>query len=253
MTDNKQNTTTSIYKLDGRHELPSELVGGKALNLNWLCHEGFIIPEAVVLPGNQPVDEAAHLQIARFLDKIHAQYGSETRFSIRSSAAQEDGLKHSYAGMFQSYLDVDKSDVYWRVLMCRNYQSHRLQHYAPSADINTIAVIIQRMLEPSISGVAFTMDPVNNSYDRIVVEYTTGTAEKLVGGVITPSSLTLRKQGLAVLFQEIEDNNVLQTEKAKLLGRLLIHMETLTGYPVDVEFAFEGKTLYFLQMRPVTT
>ena len=210
-----------------------KLVGGKAYGLAVLRAKGANVPETYVVPVNHStVSPNALLSLA------------EQKYAVRSSADIEDGGEHSFAGMFDSVLDVNKEGIKKAFKKVKDSVSNkRVLEYRRINGLPdpSMAVIIQRFKEPEFSGVW-----IGSSADAGVLEWVKGNGEKLVSGKITPNheSFDLETdvpKGLSI--------------NGKTIGEQLIEMQkrvSETG-TADFEWCILDGKLNMLQFRPVTT
>lgn len=153
-------------------------VGGKAAGLGELFAIDARVPDGVVLTANGaslPPDRRATL-IREALE------GLGRRFAVRSSGIGEDGVEHSFAGMFETVLDVGRDDIgpaVERVLA--SAAGVRTAGYTDAGPAR-MAVIVQRMVDPVAAGVALTADPVSGDRACCVVTAVRGLGERLVSG-----------------------------------------------------------------------
>ena len=110
-----------------------------------------------------------------------------------------------------------------------------------------VAVIVQKMVQPVASGVAFSKHPVTGE-EKVVVEAVRGIGEQLVGGFVTPDTYVEGGEQFLSGSEAILRPNELQS-----VIDLTRRAETFLGYPVDIEWAYESEKLYLLQARPITT
>jgi len=201
--------------------------------------------------------------------------------AVRSSAVAEDSGEASFAGQQETYLHVrGAEDVAARVLDCwASFFSERALFYRGqkgSLDDLEMAVVVQRMVEPDVAGILFTIDPVQRRRDQMVVEAVFGLGETAVSGAVTPDNYVIARDGRLKRSRIVQQPHALVglpgggTEQRPLspeagglatlgegdllrlaeLGRLL---EEHHGVPQDIEWAISGGELYVLQSRPVTT
>ncbi|MBW2438111.1 MAG: phosphoenolpyruvate synthase, partial [Deltaproteobacteria bacterium] len=187
--------------------------GGKAKALAELSSAGFNVPPAFVIepqifyknltPQQRTALESASTAEAfqnildnlklkpRFLKKIMAESGklgtNGARFAVRSSAPDEDSAQHSFAGQLESFLFVSSGDVPQRVLdVWRSAFTDRVCMYRGNNNLSPVpgapAVLIQRMVHPQVSGVAFSADPVTGRRDITVVASLYGVGTAIVSG-----------------------------------------------------------------------
>ena len=231
-----------ITELDG----PPDEVGGKAAGLSRLVELGLPVPPAVVVPVSaQGVLGASEEVVARLGEPL----------AVRSSAVGEDALDRSAAGQYETFTGVTGdtlTDAVARVW--RSGASDRARVYAGASV--PMAVVIQREVVPSRSGVAFSRDPVTGER-CILVESVFGHGERLVSGEIAPDRFrveaerTVRarlapKEGAFRLLRTLRDDELL------LVAALVRRCEDGFGHAVDVEFCFEKRTPWLVQCRPLT-
>ncbi len=139
-----------------------------------------------------------------------------------------------------------------------------------------ISVIIQKMVQSDVSGVMFSIDPVTNDKDRIIVEAVWGLGEMIVQGSVVPDTYIVQKDTFMILSKEISDQRVqlirrgvkteerevpgdwrdkqkISNEEIVALAQLADKLQKHYYFPQDIEWAKEGKNLYITQTRPVTT
>lgn len=206
--------------------------GGKARGLDALLKAGFSVPRGWAVL--EPASDAAPL-----LDAWRA--AGSPPVAVRSSAALEDGAGASFAGQFLTVLDVrDEAAIREALARVADSQS-RSTAYGEAA--GAAAAVVQEMIEPEVSGVAFGRDPATG--EGIVIEAVRGRGDALVSGERTPDRLRLvgpAREGSIPVTRELE---------RELLDRLAA-AEKLFGSPQDVEWCVRKGRLWLLQSRPVT-
>ena len=172
-------------------------------------------------------------------------------YAIRSSASNEDGKDKSFAGQYDTFLNVKKEDIFLNIKKCFcSLYNDNVISYSDDFDIYGINVIIQVMIDSDYSGVAFTVDPSSESDNYILIEMTEGLGEKLVSGKVIPNKFFVRKEtgmidlkiGESSLDEVIFNRLVLEIEK----------IEKLYKCPMDIEYAIKDRKIYILQARPIT-
>lgn len=202
-----------------------------------------------------------------------------TAWAVRSSATAEDLPTASFAGQQDSYLNVVGTDaVLDRVRDCwASLFTDRAVAYRRSRGLDhravAMAVVVQEMVVPDVSGVLFTADPVTSDRTVSVVEAVPGLGEALVSGLVAADSWTVRDSGgtaevvdartVAVrpaagdgtrTEQLDPDGGPLLTEDQVLaLVRLGRTVEAGLGSPQDVEWCLSGGRFQVVQSRPITT
>ena len=221
-------------------------VGGKAAGLGELMAIHARVPDGVVLTAggvSHPPDRRVHMI-------REALQGQEGPFAVRSSGIGEDGAEHSFAGMFETVLDVDPQDLgpaIERVLASAG--SSRAETYG-EAGPSRMAVIVQRMVDPVAAGVALTADPVSGDRATCVVTAVRGLGERLVSGRAAADEWVVRN-GTARARRRAE--KAIDESQATEVAAEARRIAEVRGSPQDVEWAFDGEgTLWMLQARPMT-
>lgn len=201
------------------------VLGGKAEALLKLEKAGFLIPASRF----SPVDIPAAV--------------SELGFPlvVRSSATVEDGRSSSFAGQFESFLNLNSlEEVREAVEKCHeSVLAPSVVEYCKKNGVDPgdvqMGVILQRMIRPELAGVAFTINPVTGK-DEVVIEAVEGLADALLAG---------RQEALPGTHPLVQKY---RPEIEKVARRVQLHF----GEPQDLEFAIEGGELHLLQARPIT-
>jgi rifampicin phosphotransferase len=218
--------------------------GNKIRRLGEMRAGGLPVPSGVVLTARWLEKFAAAEPAARrpWLDRQWRGLGAD-RVAVRSSAVAEDGAAHSFAGVFDSVLDVDR--VKLDAAICEvlaSFSSERAKGYGVDGD--TANILVQRMVDAEYAGVLFTRDP--NSPSLGLVELVAGTADKLVSGSVAPA---------AFRFGRMSGNLVGTTAPPLDLGPLIAlgrRAEKMFGGPQDVEWAYHAGQFYLVQSRDIT-
>ena len=229
--------------------------GGKGGMLARLYQSGYPVPEGfVVLPSafqGENLNNEAWDEIKEYLDVIRKK-NSEALFAVRSSALSEDSAQASFAGEFETVLNMEtdeeiKAAVY---AVFKSRESERVKAYSSVQGMeqsHLIAVVIQLMVKSELSGVLFTADPITGSYTSIIGNYVHGLGEKLVSGEVNAYDFKLtRPKGK---YQGPDELG----KYASMLYKFAIAIEKESGSPQDIEWAVAKGKLYILQARPITT
>lgn len=233
-------------------------VGGKAANLGELLRAGFDVPVGFVATG--PDTDA----VADAAGAAARQLGTGP-FAVRSSIAAEDGLEASFAGQYESVLDVAADAVGDAVRRVRaSVGADRVRRYqAKLADreIGTVGVIVQRQVAATVAGVAFSANPVSGTRDEVVIDAVRGLADGLMSGDVDPEGWIVRDQraervrdaGHVPASDPGRDADaVLTSAQVRELATATRRVEEHFGHPSDVEWAYEGERLWLLQARAIT-
>jgi pyruvate,water dikinase len=296
-------------------------VGGKGANLGELTRAGIPVPPGFVVTADAYLEamelggvraalqkEVATLDVdspeslARAADNLralvhsagmpeelrkavldaYAPLGEEPRVAVRSSATAEDTASTSFAGMNETYTNVQGGEELlarivdcWASLWSPRVVAYRATHGL--AEEPAIAVVVQLMVDSDASGVMFTADPATGDRGTIVIEAAFGLGEVVVGGQVEPDTYVLSKEGPRVVHAHIglkaekivrgpdghdqrvvvppneQTSRVLDDDVLRGLALLGINIERHYGAPQDVEFAREGEHTWIVQSRPITT
>ena len=230
---------SSVVKLQNAQD-PS-VFGGKAFNLARLLNANLPVPGGLAV-GLDSFTVAGELNsdAKKF---IYDGLDKNSLYAVRSSALAEDAENASWAGQFETFLDVSAKDVVYKVEECHSSAKARVKAYAEDKEISdfNIAVVIQKMLHPAYAGVLFTKDPITNE-DHMITEYVEGLGEELVSGRADPKQFIIGKD---------DDNqapfNV--TELAELGSKA----QKVFGKPQDIEWVWADNKVWLVQARPITT
>ncbi len=222
----------AVFYLAGLEKEIGHLCGGKTLGLIKLKINSMNIPETYVCPSS--CDELAETDIAGLQDQLYA---------IRSSADCEDGSKHSFAGMFDSFLACPKSDIINKFNNVKqSVNSDRVKTYIATNNLSAphMAVVIQAFKEPDFSGVWLGTDKTCG-----YLEWTHGRGDKLVSGEITA---TTEKWDT-----DTKPQNCIMAQY-KPVGEICIKVQKQLNDSelADLEWCILDGELVFLQYRPVT-
>jgi phosphohistidine swiveling domain-containing protein len=245
MADGPDSLNSAISLSDARAQDPA-VAGRKAAVLAKLLAGGFPVPDGFVVP--------AGADLPATLGDLPSSGSALVRFAVRSSAVAEDRSDSSFAGQYETRLDVTQAELEDAISRVRaSSDSKRIQSCAAGACIDAIAVLVQRMLNPRAAGVAFTADPINGDRDVTLVTAVRGLAEPLVSGQVGGDSWRV-KHGRAVSEAPGRGSTaeVLTNQEVRSIAALARRVEAIFGVPQDIEWAIEGPTLWLLQARPMT-
>lgn len=235
--------------------------------------------EKIVAQGEVPVEVIK--EVTRAYKKLSG-FLKKSLVAVRSSATAEDLPGMSFAGQQATFLNVKGENNLlvavrdcWASLFTARAIFYREQNKIPHEKVK-ISVIVQKMVQSDVSGVMFTIDPVSNDKDRIIIEAVWGLGEMMVQGSVVPDHYVVQKETFAILSKEISDQSIQLVKKGsenveievpkslrdkpKLTDAQIVKLAKI-GYdlqrhyyfPQDIEWAREGDSLYIVQARPVTT
>lgn len=226
--------------------------GGKARGLAALIEAGLRVPPGFVIIGARPTPGLGD-ELSRAYDEL-----GRGRVAVRSSALGEDGGEASFAGQYETVLDVEgREGVHRAVLRClESADSDRAASYrerrTAQRDV-AMNVIVQRMIAPRAAGVAFTADPVSGRRDCLIVDAVEGTGDALVSGRETPDHYRLSQTGERLGADLRGEEPILDGVALRALAADALAAERALGGPLDLEWAIDGDgTIHWLQARPIT-
>lgn len=246
--------------------LARETVGSKAAALSALAAAGFPVPPGFVVTGTA-LEAGVSQGVTGGLQAAAAAAGPGP-YAVRSSAAAEDLPGASFAGMYESYLNVDAASLPGAVERCfESARADRVRAY--EASIRTVAgegpdtydgaaagawagmaVLVQQMVDPVAAGVALTANPLTGDRSETVISAVPGLAEGLVSGVETGEEWVVR-EGRPALARGAA--GVLSEESATAVAATAAQVARHFGRPQDIEWALDkAGQVQVLQARPMT-
>jgi len=221
--------------------------------------------------------------IEKSLKSIFPEDYNKILYAVRSSSPEEDLSGASFAGNYETYLGIKFDSIEKYILKsfisCLDFRviRYKFEKGFDASDVK-IAIVVMKQINCDISGVGFSINPLNNDYDEAVITSNFGLGESVVGGIITPDEYIVNKLSKKIVSQKIgskdkvvklnENNNetsiIEQTEENKKQSSLteeliikivesIVNIENHYEIPIDIEFGVENGVLYILQARPITT
>lgn len=185
--------------------------------------------------------------------------GEERCYAVRSSATVEDGKEHSFAGQFESVLNVQGREALLKAITkcwMSAFSPQSLSYHAANRlrlEQTAVAVVVQEMVPAQISGVVFTVDPVSGDSGRLVIEAAPGLGEGLVSGKSRAEHFVVEKRSRRLVAHHGTSGTPCLSEalRRKISG-LALRAESLFGTSLDIEWAAVEGEVFLLQARPVT-
>ena len=221
-----------------------ENCGNKAYRLAKMRAAGMPVPDGVVLTPAFMTRMAAAPAATRHheLAWIWRRLGN-ARLAVRSSGSAEDGASHSFAGVFESVIDVDRDGLEAAIARVQaSFEAARVSSYGFSAGAGNI--LIQRMVDAEYSGVLFTRDP--SAGGLAMIEMVQGTAENLVSGTVRPQTYRF---GRVTKKPFGKDSAPIDLGPLLAMGDVA---ERLFGGPQDMEWAYRDGRFHLVQSRDIT-
>jgi pyruvate,water dikinase len=233
------------------HAISSEAVGGKAEGLVRLLKLGFDVPSAFVIIA------ASAQELPAELDEHYARIGGG-KVAVRSSAIGEDSGGASFAGQYETVLNVEGAEALRAAIVAcvRSLENARAEAYRDQK-LGTgrvqMNVVVQQMVEARAAGVLFTANPMNARRDQLVVDAVRGLGESLVSGRTTPDHWVLSRRGEVAERELQSDEPVLGEAELSRLVDGALEAEAEHGAPLDMEWAIDQSgEIRWLQARPIT-
>ena len=231
--------------------------------------------EALILDAVIPKDITE--EIIRFFKDLDSKY-----VAVRSSATAEDSISAAWAGQLESYLNTTEENLLENVKKCwASLLTPRAIFYRFEKDLHkqkiSVAVVVQNMVESEKSGIAFSVHPVTQDRNQLIIEAGFGLGEAIVGGEITPDSYVVEKEPRRIidinistqtkgLYKSKEAGNewvsisepkassqVLNEKEIFELSEIVLGIENHYGFPCDIEWAIQNGKIFIVQSRPITT
>jgi rifampicin phosphotransferase len=235
-----------------------DAVGGKAEGLARLITMQLNVP-----PGFVILDAAPGVYPNKLEQHYLALGGGKV--AVRSSAIGEDSSGASFAGQYETILDVEGITALQKAIdLClASVQNERASAYRDQkTNLGTLfkesvpmAIVVQEMVDARCAGVLFTAEPVSNRRDHIVIDAVPGTGEKLVSGEVTPDHYVFDRSSNKMITKELSGaKSILTPDNFKQLVKGALKAEQLAGEALDMEWAIDRDgDVCWLQARPITT
>jgi rifampicin phosphotransferase len=245
------------------------LLGTKAASLARLTGAGFPVPPGVVVTAAAADWDQAYGRLRAVATEFG---GPDQRFAVRSSASDEDLAGASFAGQYETVLDVgldELPDAVRQVVdsaASARVVAYRQAHpQAAPADPpgfgGGMAVLVQVMVPADAAGVAFTANPLTGDRDEVVISAVRGLGERLVAGQATGDQWIVRDPHAR---RTRATEQAISADQARQIAALARRVHAHLGSPQDLEWAIttdpsgsdgahggEGG-LWLLQARPMT-
>ncbi len=218
-------------------------------------------------------------------DEINRQFSllDTEVVAVRSSATAEDSGADAWAGQLDSFLNATVKNLILNIKNCwASLFNSRAIFYRFEKGLHdkkiSVAVVVQTMIQSEVSGIAFSVHPVTENRDQIIIEAGFGLGEAIVSGQVTPDSYVVDKNNFNIIdcqvniqkrgiyrgakgwgsdWQEINlekgKQQCLSDSQIKELARLIVGIENHYDFPCDIEWALVGGNFYIVQSRPITT
>lgn len=265
-------------------------VGNKGKSLMELTHQGFNVPKGFILDTDaydktikdchidaeidkqlqnlkkSNVKEISH-KLSGLFDKVTLSFEIKDKialltdeghkYAVRSSASKEDLAGYSFAGQYDTFLNVSKDEIEESIIKCyKSMFSENILSYLNGNGLGTddlkMSVVVQEMVDSDLSGICFTINPQTGLDTQMLIEVARGLGENIVSGRNRPQQYHYDwyedKQ-----VRPIASDSLISKEKLKKIAREFLRIQLFYGYPCDIEFAIKDDILYILQARAITS
>jgi phosphoenolpyruvate synthase/pyruvate phosphate dikinase len=246
----------SIIRLDSEHAKTKNMsIGGKAINLIKVNHfpniqvpVGFVIP-VEVFEKNFDGGSLSEKLTSEILNNYDELFG-KSKVAVRSSAILEDSTDKSFAGQYESILNVSKKNVIDSIVAV-HFSKPKMKEYSVSdEDSKKTAVIVQKMIQADFSGILFTKNPMNDL--EAIIEYDTSYADKLASGTSSGKEKIIINREQFISHDKMEINSINYALFNELFS-IGFKLEKELNHYCDIEWAVKNSNIYILQVRPITT
>jgi pyruvate, water dikinase len=232
--------------------------------------------QAIIKNSSVPEDISA--EILKEFEKLDCEF-----VAVRSSATAEDSTNAAWAGQLDTFLNTTKANLInhvrdcWASLFTPRAIFYRFEKELQKQHIS-VAVVIQKMVQSEVAGIAFSVHPVTQDRNQMIIEAGFGLGEAVVSGQITPDSYIVdktdeslidinvneqrkgmyrKKDELGNEWVDVHENKMnaqkLSGKEILELAKIVIQIEKHYGFPVDIEWALVKGLFYITQSRPITT
>ena len=272
-----------IYQFEELTPEHQTLAGGKGRSLARLYQSGYPVPKGFVISTAAFAEEQllpeAWRQVQDQLNVLRAGDG-ECAFAVRSSALSEDSDQASFAGEFETRLNLSRDEEILDAIqqVYRSRLGEKVQAYSRTRGMSAtqeVAVVVQILVAADRSGILFTANPTNGERKQVMINAAWGLGEAIVSGSVSPDIIVVDKKTKRILsrhtaIKEVmtvrkaggtqdrsvegrkQKQSVLSDAEAARLASMGIQIEALYGNPMDIEWAAEGDAFFILQARPIT-
>ncbi len=207
---------------------------------------------------------------------------SEMPVAVRSSSLIEDGSKFSFAGQFETVLNVVGDEkIMEAVIGCyASAQSENVQAYGAYNNLSTsaaMAVLIQELVIGDVAAVAFCMNPITGDTGEVVINANWGLGASIVNGTVDPDYYLVGKSNFEIVKKTVAEkqlmtvpidgggidevqvpkslrsSSTLRDNQIIEVAELAVDLENFIGKPIEIEVCYRGEKLNLLQCRPITT
>lgn len=228
------------------------MMSGKHEGLQFLESISLKVPAYKVLESHEMLSRLQQEDWKTFLR-------SDRRYAVRSSAHGEDSLDQSFAGLFETYLEIEAGELARAIEKVRkSLHDANAKVYSSQSDSEPakqaikMDVIVQEMIHPDIAGILFTAHP-RGLLNEMVVQLAYGQGKDLVDGKTIQTTYYYNPEIESLFFVREDESPILEEALLQELLRAMRHIKKHEAGPSDVEFCIRDGKIYFLQRRAITS
>ena len=267
--------------------------GGKASQLSRLAADyrippGYCVTATAFEQWNTNAEQAQRLpeELRAALLAAYAVLGdllglSEPPVAVRSSSVEEDGSSFSFAGLYETVLNVVGGErLVAAVMSCwASARSERVRAYTTHNNLSAssaMAVLVQELVAGDVAAVVFSMNPITGDAGEVVINANWGLGASIVNGTVDPDSYIVRKSDFDITSRNVAEKRLmtvplrgggvadvevpksrrsstaLRDGQIKEVAGLAVNLEKSIGRPIEIEATYRNEKLNLLQCRPIT-
>ena len=272
-----------------KRDICTDKIGNKAKFLFEMKKSGFNVPSLIVLDSDTYDDVIKYNKLVKRMDgllnllnvnnvsnisnrignlfnsftipdelmkEIKSKLNPKKKYAVRSSGTKEDLNNFSFAGQYETFLNVSIDDIESKIILCyKSMFSEVILNYLVNNNISfselKMSVIIQEMVNSEYSGICFTINPMTGNDKEMLIEVSKGLGEDIVSGKTIPEQYHFDWYENKVSFDK--KNKLLNKKKLMDIADVFLKIQLHFGYPCDIEFAVNKNRLYILQAREITS
>lgn len=241
---------------ESKEHSPVSLVGGKGSHLQKLISWGAPVPPFFVITTDAfrfyQNEKKLHADLEA---KFQSFLSKHPKIALRSSMISEDNVDSSFAGLFETLLDVSINN--WKESLIHIFDSvnsPRVTEYIQKKNLKVdlqMAVVAQELIEVEKSGVLFSRSPVSPTA-AVTIDAGFGMGEGVVSGHTDVDNYQLTRTKEVIDTRINNKEQVLNEQEMFELVDLAIRLEKEAGAPSDIEWGYKNSKLFLFQIRPIT-
>ncbi len=245
-----------IYICESKKIESVQLVGGKGHHLQRLVSWNAPVAPFFIITTESFKFYGQHQYLPEVVEKRFEEFFLDySHIALRSSMISEDHAEASFAGLFDTRLDVNKMN--WKESLLKIFESvnsDRVQEYIKRKNLNVdlqMAVVAQELIQVEKSGVLFTRSPVEPT-SAIAIDAAFGMGEGVVSGHSDVDHYQYTRNFDLISCTRQTDGGVLDERSAIKLIKISLGLEKKMKVPCDIEWGMRGDSTYIFQIRPIT-